>query len=177
MSINGVCRDVREFLRGLARELPEVFPAPRPVYRRYAPARRRRASLSAAGRRQAKEIIRARVEHWAGIMQLEYNRICVKDQRTLWGSCSVKKNLNFNCRLAAAPPEALDYVVIHELCHLREMNHSKRFWALVREICPDYAARRKWLRNNVALLWNPVTLNTPAAPVTPAGYSYTLQPN
>ena len=83
--------------------------------------------------------------------------MAIKDQRTLWGSCSGRKNLNFNWRLAAAPPEALDYVVIHELCHLREMNHSKKFWALVGLACPDSAARRKWLKENYAALRHPDT--------------------
>jgi predicted metal-dependent hydrolase len=155
MSISDVCRDVRLFLSGLARELPDVFPPQlrpqRRIIRRARPLKR----ADAASRRNAKEIIHARVRHWAGVLGLEYGRVFVKDQRTLWGSCSARKNLNFNWRLAAAPPEALDYVVIHELCHLREMNHSKRFWDLVLAACPDYRARRKWLRENCALLRNP----------------------
>jgi len=89
---------------------------------------------------------------------LEYGRVFVKDQRTLWGSCSGRKNLNFNWRLAAAPQDILDYVVIHELCHLREMNHSRKFWDLVRAACPDYPARRKWLRDNCALVRTPAPL-------------------
>ncbi|MDO8804161.1 MAG: M48 family metallopeptidase [Elusimicrobiota bacterium] len=153
MSITDICRDVRHFLNGLSRELPEIFPAPRP-YRRAAP-RARRPKVSAAARGNAKEMITARVGHWAAALGLEYGRVFIKDQRTLWGSCSGRKNLNFNWRLAAAPPEALDYVVIHELCHLREMNHSKRFWDLVRAACPDYKARRKWLRDNSALVRDP----------------------
>jgi len=168
MSVSDVCRDVRLFLRSLAGELPEVFPQRPPrVYRRryYGPVRvrRPRLSLSSSQRRQAKEIIAARVSYWAGVLGLEYNRVCIKDQRTLWGSCSGKKNLNFNWRLTAAPPEALDYVVIHELCHLREMNHSKKFWAHVSGVCPDYKVRRKWLRDNCALLWT-ADMPGPAAP-------------
>ena len=155
MSIKDVCRDVRLFLNGLARELPDVFPAPRPRFRTYARRVRRPAPRPAADRGNSKEIILARVRHWAAVLNLEYGRVFVKDQRTLWGSCSGRRNLNFNWRLAAAPPEALDYVVIHELCHLREMNHSKRFWDLVRAACPDYKARRKWLRDNTALVRNP----------------------
>lgn len=154
MSINDVCRDVRLFLGGLARELPDIFPAPRRSTRRTVFRRRPIGGADLAARKNAKEIIQARVEYWASVLNLEYGRVCVKDQRTLWGSCSGRKNLNFNWRLAAAPPEALDYVVIHELCHLREMNHSKRFWDLVKASCPDYRARRKWLRDNCALLRN-----------------------
>ena len=176
MSVSDVCRDVRLFLRSLAGELPEVFPAPPPrVLRRryyYRPVRVRRASLSPADRRQAKELISARVRHWAGVLGLEYNRICIKDQHTLWGSCSGKKNLNFNWRLTAATPEALDYVVIHELCHLREMNHSNKFWAHVGAACPDYKVHRKWLRKNCVLLKSadaPGFIQAPAAPS--AGFS------
>jgi predicted metal-dependent hydrolase len=155
MSISDVCRDVRLFLNGLARELPDVFPAPRPYFRPATARPRRLKREDAAARRNAKELITARVKHWAAILNLEYGRVFVKDQRTLWGSCSGRKNLNFNWRLAAAPVEALDYVVIHELCHLREMNHSKRFWDLVRAACPDYKVQRRWLRDNCALLRNP----------------------
>lgn len=155
--LNDVCRDVKLFLSELARELPEIFPAPRPSI---CPARPRRlASTGNASRKTAKDIIRARVEHWGSAMNFEYGRVFIKDQRTLWGSCSGKRNLNFNWRLAAAPTEVLDYVVIHELCHLREMNHSKRFWALVAVTCPAYAARRKWLRDNSGALRNHVQCN------------------
>ena len=152
MLINEVCRDVRHFLGELARELPDIFPAPR-AFRQPAQTRLRRySSPDNASGKAAQAIIRARVGHWGLAMNFEYGRVFIKDQRTLWGSCSGKRNLNFNRRLAAAPPEVLDYVVIHELCHLREMNHSKRFWALVAEACPDYAARRKWLKDNSTLL-------------------------
>ncbi|OGR45522.1 MAG: hypothetical protein A2X35_04005 [Elusimicrobia bacterium GWA2_61_42] len=156
MPINAICRDVRLFLRGLAGDLPELFPAPRLRYRRL-PARRAAPSAAeTAARKAARGIIGGRVKYWAAAMGLDYKRIAIKDQRTLWGSCSGRKNLNFNWRLAAAPPEVLDYVVIHELCHLREMNHSKNFWALVEARCPDYAARRRWLRDNCAALRDPL---------------------
>ena len=159
MSVNDVCRDVRLFLKGLTQELPDIFPAPRwqrPAARRRAPPRARRLSpTTAAERETAKELILSRVNHWAAALNLRYNRVFVKDQRTLWGSCSVHRNLNFYWRLAAAPVEILDYIVIHELCHLREMNHSKDFWALVRLACPDYKVRRKWLRDNCAAVRSP----------------------
>ena len=144
-----ICRDVKRFLGELARELPDIFPAPRP------PAKlkiRRASSAGSASRKTAKDIIRGRVNYWGLALNLDYGRVFIKDQRTLWGSCSGKRNLNFNWRLASAPPEVLDYVVIHELCHLREMNHSKKFWKLVAEICPGYAARRKWLKDNSVVL-------------------------
>jgi len=154
MPINDICRDVRNFLAGLAGDLPEIFPAPRLKYRRYTPRRAGPTAAETAARKNARGTIAARVNYWASVMGLDYRRVAIKDQRTLWGSCSGRKNLNFNWRLAAAPPEVLDYVVIHELCHLREMNHSRNFWALVKERCPDYAARRRWLRDNCAQLRN-----------------------
>ena len=79
-------------------------------------------------------------------------RVFLKNQRTLWGSCSTRGNLNFNRALADAPAEIVDYVVIHELAHLKEMNHSRRFWAVVEAWCPQQKQRRLWLRRNVSLL-------------------------
>ena len=81
-------------------------------------------------------------------MGLSYNRVCIKDQRTLWGSCSTQGNLNFNWRVVMAPPDVLDYLVIHELAHLREMNHSRSFWREVSSFCPEYQSHRRWLREH-----------------------------
>ena len=89
-----------------------------------------------------------RVKHFAALLGVTYGRITIRNQKTRWGSCSTKGNLNFNCLLMLAPPEVRDYVVIHELCHRREMNHSKNFWALVGTLCPDYKVHRGWLRQN-----------------------------
>ena len=95
---------------------------------------------------QAKALIPERVSHFAAILGVSVGRIAIRAQKTRWGSCSTKGNLNFNCLLALVPPEVLDYVVVHELCHLREMNHSPRFWAHVEAVLPDYKLRRKWLK-------------------------------
>jgi len=151
MDVTGVCKDVKQFLRGLAKDLPEIFPAPPPA--RYFRRRARLPRVSEESREQARALITARVGHWAAVLGVKYGRIAIKDHRTLWGSCSRKGNLNFNWRLAAAPPEALDYIVIHKLCHLREMNHSRAFWALVAAACPGYKQRRRWLRDNCAALY------------------------
>ena len=97
---------------------------------------------------QAKAVIPDRVRYYADLLGVDYGRITIRCQRTRWGSCSAKKNLNFNCLLMLAPPEALDSVVAHEVCHLREMNHSARFYALVTEIFPDYHRWNRWLKDN-----------------------------
>lgn len=75
-------------------------------------------------------------------------RVTVRNQKTKWGSCSAKGNLNFNVLLMLAPEEVFDYVLIHELCHRRHMDHSKEFWALVASLDPDYKKHKKWLRDN-----------------------------
>ncbi len=99
-------------------------------------------------RREAARIIKERVEKNGKLMGLSYNRIAIKVMRSRWGSCSVKGNLNFNWKLILMPEAVIDYVIIHELTHLKEMNHSKKFWALVAKECPDWRERRKWLTKN-----------------------------
>lgn len=97
---------------------------------------------------KAMEVLPKRVAYFANVMGVTYGRITIRNQKTLWGSCSSKGNLNFNCMLMKTPPEIQDYVVVHELCHRREMNHSKSFWAEVEKVLPDYRERRKWLKEN-----------------------------
>ena len=79
---------------------------------------------------------------------VEYRRIRIGGQRTLWGSCSRRGTISFNWRLVLAPPEVLDYVVVHELCHLRVPNHSRQFWAIVEQHRPHWRQQRDWLRDN-----------------------------
>ena len=98
--------------------------------------------------RQARQTVPERVAYFAPLVGVTYGRITIRSQHTLWGSCSGKGNLSFNCLLMLTPPEVLDYVVVHELCHRKEMNHSARFWAEVEHVLPDYEIRRKWLREN-----------------------------
>ena len=97
---------------------------------------------------QARQTVPERAAYFAPLVGVTYGRITIRSQHTLWGSCSSKGNLNFNCLLMLTPPEVLDYVVVHELCHRKEMNHSARFWAEVGRVLPDYEIRRKWLREN-----------------------------
>ena len=95
---------------------------------------------------EALMVIPERVEYFAKVIGVTYGKITVRNQKTRWGSCSSKGNLNFNCLLMLAPPEVLDYVVVHELCHRKQMNHSKAFWLEVEKVLPDYKEARKWLK-------------------------------
>ena len=99
-------------------------------------------------REKARALVTERVQYYAPLIGVTYNQIVIRAQHTRWGSCSSKGNLNFNCLLALVPPEVLDYVVVHELCHRKELNHSERFWNEVAKILPDYKTRKKWLKDN-----------------------------
>lgn len=94
----------------------------------------------------AKTDIPERVMRFAPLVGITYGTITIRRQKTRWGSCSSKGNLNFNCLLMCCPEEVRDYVVVHELCHRKELNHSARFWAEVAKILPDYKTRKAWLR-------------------------------
>lgn len=93
-----------------------------------------------------KDRIIGRVKYYGNLMSVSYGRITIRNQKTRWGSCSVKGNLNFNYQLAYLPQELLDYVVVHELCHRRHMNHSAEFWQEVEKYYPAYKACRKRLK-------------------------------
>ena len=140
----GLLDEVRGFLSDLRRDWPEIFravPPPAAV----AP------EAPAPGSEAA--VFHARAAHWAPKLGVTFGRVRVKSQRSLWGSCTREGNLNFNCRLLLAPFEVLDYVVVHELAHRIEMNHSRRFWANVEKHCPDYRVHRRWLRKNGEALY------------------------
>lgn len=96
----------------------------------------------------AKDYFPKRVSYFLQFTGGSYNRITIRDQKTRWGSCSAKGNLSFNWRLMLAPPAILDYVVVHELCHLTHMNHSAAFWQKVASVYPDYRTARKWLKDH-----------------------------
>ena len=102
--------------------------------------------------KEAKAWFADRVARFAPLLGVTYGSVTIRTQKTRWGSCTGKGDLNFNCLLMLAPEEIRDYVVIHELCHRRHMDHSAAFWAEVERICPDYKLRRKWLKDNGAAL-------------------------
>lgn len=96
----------------------------------------------------ARPLILERVAYWSGVMDITPGRVAVRNQRSRWGSASSLGNLNFNWRIAGLPESVRDYVIIHELAHLCQMNHSPAFWAIVAEYCPAYKKHRKWLREH-----------------------------
>jgi len=100
----------------------------------------------------ARELVRMLADEEAAALGVSYRRIEIRDQRTRWGSCSPSGTLSFNWRLVLAPFDVLDYVVVHEVCHLREPNHSPRFWRLVADRRPGWREQRAWLREHGAEL-------------------------
>lgn len=95
--------------------------------------------------KNAKVLLVERVEFWNKYYNFSYKKIFIKNHKAQWGSCSSDKNLNFNYKLIFLPPELSDYIVVHELCHLKEMNHKKPFWSLVAKVFPDYKEKVKQL--------------------------------
>ncbi len=95
-----------------------------------------------------RELVAMLIDEEAPAIGVEPARVQIRDQRSRWGSCSTRGTLSFNWRLVLAPFDVLDYVVVHELCHLREPNHSSRFWKLVEQRRPDWRAQRNWLHEH-----------------------------
>jgi len=96
---------------------------------------------------KARKLISQKLAKYSHELTLEYNKLSIRDQKTRWGSCSKQGNLNFNYKIIFLPEHLQDYIIIHELCHLKELNHSKKFWNLVATICPNYKNYRKELKN------------------------------
>ncbi|WP_424245861.1 hypothetical protein Dip510_000796 [Elusimicrobium posterum] len=101
-------------------------------------------------RTQAEITLKERTKEWAAKMGIEYNNVFIKDQKTMWGSCSDKKNINFSYRIIKMPVIIMDYLIVHELAHIVHMNHAQEYWSLVAQYSPDYNEHRKWLNNNRA---------------------------
>jgi len=113
--------------------------------------RRRRVATSVtkhylAHKEAARALVHSRLEFFNRHYNFIYRRVSIRNQRRCWGSCSALRNLNFSYRLLFLPPELCDYIIVHELCHLKELNHSKSFWDLVGETIPDYEARKKAIK-------------------------------
>jgi predicted metal-dependent hydrolase len=102
--------------------------------------------------KKSSEILSSRTTFWSSKISVNPKRITIKEQKTRWGSCSSKGNINYNWRIIMAPPEVVDYLVIHELCHLRVPNHSELFWQEVSKYSPHFQKHRDWLRANGRIL-------------------------
>lgn len=109
---------------------------------------KRLQTLEKRYRNAARNQFQSRVEHYHQFTGGNYTSITIRDQKSRWGSCSSRGTLSFNYRLVFAPPKVLDYVVVHELCHLTHMNHSKDFWNMVAQIMPEYKIYKTWLREH-----------------------------
>ena len=96
---------------------------------------------------KARILVEERLKFYNQIYKLPYNRVFIKNQKTIWGSCSNKKNLNFNFRILFLPKDLQDYLIVHEICHIEEPNHSRKFWLLVAKTIPDYSKLRRELRS------------------------------
>lgn len=99
-------------------------------------------------REKTRALVTPKAEYYAKILGVIYNKLSVKKQHSVWGSCSAKKNINFNLLLCLCPEEVVNYIVVHELCHLKQLNHSRFFWAEVAALLPDYKNARLWLKHN-----------------------------
>jgi predicted metal-dependent hydrolase len=116
------------------------------------PASDLRPSVEKHMRRLAERELPLRVMEFAAVHQLPVRRVTVRNQRTRWGSCSRRGTISLNWRLIQSPPFVCDYIILHELMHLREMNHSPRFWRQVDRVCPDYSKAEQWLKQHSRLL-------------------------
>lgn len=101
----------------------------------------------------AADLLETKTMEWSKKLCVFPKQIHIKDQKTRWGSCSTLGNINYNWRIIMAPAGVIDYLVVHELCHLRELNHSQKFWTLVESVLPNYKEKRIWLRDNGFLLY------------------------
>jgi hypothetical protein len=99
-----------------------------------------------ANKEKARKFAKERITHFNQCYKHNVRKVYIRNQKSRWGSCSGKGNLNFNYKIVLLPPKLADYIIVHELCHLKEMNHSSRFWALVAQTIPDYKARQKEIR-------------------------------
>ena len=167
--------EVKEFLSSLKTDWPELFPVKIAVPKRpkaetnslplqaplplsvlpefLIPSVAVDAPLSSMPTGDLIPLFRARAEFYAPLLGVSFGRLSVKDQRSLWGSCTRAGNLNFSWRLSLAPAPVLDYVVVHELAHRAQMNHSRRFWEVVERVCPQHRTHRRWLRKNGRALY------------------------
>lgn len=113
----------------------------------------KRKELEKWYRKEAAVVLENKAAGYAQQMHVYFKELHIKDQKSRWGSCSSRGSLNFNWRILMAPKPVCDYVLIHELCHLNHMNHSKDFWQMVERYCPEYKQYKLWLKENIRQLY------------------------
>jgi predicted metal-dependent hydrolase len=130
-----------------------------------------------AYKEKARALAHDRVAHWSVHLSVTPGRIAIRDQRSRWGSCSTKGNLNFNYRIVFLPTELVDYIVVHELCHLIEFNHSERFWNHVGRVLTDYLLRREALHllSKQGFTWTESRQKTILSPLSSTGTKVSVQ--
>ena len=135
-------KSIRDFVESKSAWVEKHLAAGKPVVSPLSEAELRRLT------EEARRVIPGRVAEWASRLGVTWEKISIRTMVSRWGSCSSTGNLSFNCLLMLAPADVVDYVVVHELCHRKEMNHSSRFWAEVERACPDYRSHKRWLKEN-----------------------------
>ncbi len=119
----------------------------------YLPPENREAYLESFYKAAAKSYLPERLQKWASLLGLEFKSVRINSAKTRWGSCSSKTSINFSYRTMMLPPSCIDYVIVHELCHLKQMDHSDKFWAEVAKVLPDYRLREKQIKNAFVILF------------------------
>ena len=140
--------EIRRFLETHRRWLEKHLQKAQALQQAKAGVRKLTGAEIAELKKKAKRVLPERVAYWAPQIGVKPGRIAIRCQKTRWGSCSAKGNLNFNCLLMLAPDGVIDSIVVHELCHLKHMNHSKRFYAEIEKVLPDYRQHQQWLKDN-----------------------------
>ena len=140
--------EIRRFVEKHRRWLEKHLLKAQALQQAKAGVRKLTAAEIAELKRKAKRILPERAAYWAPLIGVRPGRIAIRCQKTRWGSCSMKGNLNFNCLLMLTPPGVIDSIVVHELCHLKHMNHSRQFYAEIEKVLPEYRQHQKWLKEN-----------------------------
>lgn len=140
--------EIRRFVEKHRRWLEKHLQKAQALRQAKAGVRKLTAAEIAELKRKAKQVLPERAAYWAPLIGVRPGRIAVRCQKTRWGSCSTKGNLNFNCLLMLTPPGVIDSIVVHELCHLKHMNHSRQFYAEIEKVLPEYRQHQKWLKEN-----------------------------